>query len=286
MSKANRKNRQRKLGIKANNMRRFCIALLLFFCAAKLVAHSNFIAHCEDMMAVFGFENNTKIFSRSKDTKTNTSWMKVISSDMIDNTSFHHELERRHPNFKISSPNFHRLLFHWGYNAKPWSSQLESYIRKYCKANKLNEEQTIRKFREEIEDEQARRNRKMNELTENVFGFGHGGKDARYAQFFTAMAYNIHLLGDQESEDNHLFDGVASVNYLMGQFVLTLRMLDNRLSKPLEKGITAIKKKYEDPHKKADALMVYLKQNVPAFVKQAQGGSIARRLAKRGIKLK
>ena len=114
-------------------MKRIIFAFLIFTCAISTMAHSSFIAHCEDMMDVFGFEYNIKLFSRSKDTRSNKSWTKFISSDMIDNTMFHRYLERKYPNFKIAMPKYHRLLFHWGYNVEPWSPYLEKIGRASCR---------------------------------------------------------------------------------------------------------------------------------------------------------
>lgn len=263
------------------------VFIIICFIAGVLdnQAHSSFIAHGEDMMEVFGFENNIKLFNRSKDTKTNTSWMKFISSDMIDNTEFHRYLERKYPNFKISTPNYHRMLFHWGYNAEPWSPYLERHIRSYCRLNYLDEESIVTEFKCELKSEQKNRNRKINEETEKLFGFAHGGKDAKYAQFFASMAYNIHLLGDQQT-DNSVFLGVVSTSTLIDQIILSLRMLDNSLSKPLEKQLSVLNNKYVDQHEKADAVMLYLKEAVPPFIKAAQNGSVYRRLEKQGFIIK
>ena len=255
-------------------------------CVINMMAHGSFITHCEDMMDVFGFEYNSKLFSRSKDTKSNTSWTKFISSDMIDNTDFHRHIERKYPNFKIAQPKYHRLLFHWCYNAKPWSPYLERHFRTYCRLYFIEKEETLLKeFKAEVKAEQKRRNRKINETTEKVFGFAHGGVEAKYAQFFASMAYNIHLLGDQQT-DNSEFLGVASTNTLIEQIILSLRMLDASKSKPIERQLSILNRQYSDPHQKADAIMVYLKQAVPNFIKEARGGSIARRLEKKGYKLK
>ena len=252
------------------------------------MAHSSFIAHCEDIMEVFGFEKNAcyqKLFSRNKDLKTNKSWAKFISSDMIDNTNFHRELERQYPKLRLANPNYHRLLFHWPYNAEPWSRYLERHIRTYCRMNYRDEESTIAAIRRELKSEQRRRNRKINEVTENVFGFAHGGVDAKYAQFFASMAYNIHLLGDRQS-DNSVFVGVAETSTLIGQIILSLRMLDASTSRPIERELTIIDKKYGNQQDKADAVMLYLKQVIPSFIKQAKNGSIYRRLESHGFKIK
>lgn len=250
------------------------------------MAHGSLQQHGEDIMAVLGFKicpENFKLFVTTAP-KKNNSWTKIISTDMIDDKVFHKKLEEIHPNFKIASPNRHRLLFHWPYNAIPWTPELERHIRTYCKTYHYDEESTIRTFKDEIKAEQARRNRKMVEVTEKVFGFAHGGRESDYTQFFVAMAYDVHLLGDQQP-DNRVFAGVADVNNLIGQIILTLRLLDKVKCKPLEREITLINKKYTNPQEKADVLMKYLKQSVPSFIKEAQNGIIARRLEKRGFKL-
>lgn len=248
------------------------------------MAHSSFMVHCEDIMEVFGFEYNLKLYSKTN-SSSNTSWTKFISSDMIDNTEFHHKLQNEYPGFIISHPRYHRLLFHWGYNAEPWSPYLEKHVRDYCQLNYQNADSIVLLLKTEIRAEQKKRNKEINDYTERVFGFAHGGTDAKYAQFFASMAYNIHLLGDQQT-DNKVFLGVASTSNLIEQIILSLRMLDNTKSKPIEKKLTEINKQYDDQHKKADAVMLYLKQSVPSFIKNAQRGSIYRRLEKQGFIIK
>lgn len=263
---------------------RALLSIILLFSAINVMAHSSFIEHGEDIVAVFGFEHNIKIFNRSKD-KSNKSWVKIISKDMIDKVDFHKQLEEKYPNLKLAGPNYHRLLFHWGYQAAPWSSALERHIRKYCRDYNLNADDIIISIKNDVKNEQKRRNREMNEVTENVFGFAHGGRDASYANFFITMAYNIHLLGDQQT-DNKNFTGVESVENLIGQFVISLRKFDSVESKSIIQGITKINNEYTNSHEKADALMEYFKRTVPTLIKRAQNGSIARRLESNGIKLK
>lgn len=259
-------------------------SLILIFImgfSLQMNAHPSFLDHCKDMMAVFGFVHNTTLFNKSKDTKSNKSWTKFISSDMIDNTEFHRRLENKYQDLSLSSPDYHRLLFHWCYNAKPWNIYLERHIRTYCRLNRKDEDAIVMAIQEEVLYEQKRRNRKINEKTEIVFGFSHGGVEAKYAQFFASMAYNIHLLGDQMT-DNKVFLGVASTSTIIGQIILSLRMLDGSLSKGIEKQLNILNNKYSDQHEKADAVMLYLKQSVPLFIKSARGGSIYRRLKKLG----
>lgn len=117
---------------------------IVFCCHIDILAHSGFIQHGEDIMAVLGLAHDTRLFNRSKDTKNNSSWVKFISSDMIDNTDFHKELEQDYPGFSIKSPNRHRLLFHWAYDTEPWSDELEVLFREYCEIADRNIESNIR----------------------------------------------------------------------------------------------------------------------------------------------
>lgn len=132
--------------------------------------------------------------------------------------------------------------------------------------------------------EQKRRNKSLNSKTEELFGFAHGGRDAAFARFFAAMAYNIHLLGDYESA-NSIFDGLCGLNNLIGMIVVEIRNLDNKASKEIIKGITQINNTVKDDQEKTDKLMAYLKVNLPKFISKAQNGSIKRRLEKKDFYL-
>lgn len=254
----------------------------------NVYAHNGFIQHCEDIMDVFGFEYNLKLFSRSKDTKSNQSWTKFISSDMIDNTKsdFHNQLDRDYPGLNISHPRNHRLLFHWAYEAEPWNTELEKFIRNYCEKYDLNIESNIRVFKAKIKSEQARRNRLIIQKTEQIFRLAQdddkGGTKSVYSHFLASMAYNVHILGDYTS-DNKVLTGLYPFDKLVGQFVDELRRLDYSKSKDVVRGITQINHKNIDDRYKADELMLYLKLHIPAFIKKARNGSFKRLLENRGF---
>ena len=258
--------------------------LILLLSVLNGYAHSGFIQHCEDIMSVLGFKDNPKLFSRSKDTKNNQSWTKYISSDMIDNTKsdFHKQLDRDYPGLNISHPRYHRLLFHWAYDAEPWNIDLERLIRNYCETYDLNIESNIRVFKAKMRSEQSRRNRLIIQKTEQTFGFAHGGTERVYSHFLASMAYNIHILGDYTS-DNTVLSGLYAFDKLIGQFVDELRKLDYAKSKDIVRGITRINSKNIKPQEKADELMLYLKLHTPAFIKEARNGSFKRLLENRGF---
>lgn len=255
-------------------MRQHIILLLTTFISClDVCAHSGFILHGEDIMAVLGLANDSKLFNRSKDTKNNHSWVKFISSDMIDDTSFHKQLEEKHNGFKIKSPNTHRLLFHWAYDTEPWSDELERKVREYCDVYDLNVESNIRIFKAEILSEQRRRNREIIKKTKEVFKF----EERLYAHFFASMAYNIHILGDYMT-DNSVLEGLYAFDKLIGRIVVGLRNLDFVNSKPLVKGITRINNQNINIQEKANLMMEYLKAEVPSFLKRARNGSVKRKL--------
>lgn len=261
------------------------ILILCIMCGGiiEAFAHSGFIQHGEDIIAVLGLEYNTKIFSRSKDA-SNSSWVKFISSDMIDNTDFHKEIESRYPGFSIKGPKRHRLLFHWAYDTEPWNDEFESLFVEYCEIQDLNIESNLRILRSEMVTEQRRRNRLIEEKTREVFGFEEGGKEGRiYTHFFSSMAYNIHILGDYTS-DNTILDGLFGFDKLIGRIVVELRNLDYANSKSIVNGITQINKKNIDVQKKADLLMAYLKQEVPHFIQKAGNGSLKRKIEGQGYR--
>ncbi len=256
------------------------ITLLLSFTVLSAYAHGGWEEHARDVMTVFGFEwDARKAFNNGaiKD------WIKFISSDMIDNVDFHKKLAHNHPGFQdISNANKHRILFHWGYDAKPWNAEIEEEVKTYCEQYDLNFESNLRVFKSEIRDEQRRRNREINNRTETLFGFAHGGKDASYARFFAAMTYNIHILGDYTS-DNTQLRGLQELNTLIGQIITELRNFDDVQSKLITRKLTTINRTGVDNQLKADELLACLKRTVPQFLKTANNGAIYNRLVRKGF---
>ncbi len=256
------------------------IALLFSFTVLSAYAHSSWEEHARDVMAVFGLEwDARKAFNNGaiKD------WIKFISSDMIDNVGFHKQIAHNHPGFQdISNANKHRILFHWGYNAEPWNIEIEKEVRAYCEQYDLNIESNLRVFKSEIRDEQRRRNREINNRTETLFGFAHGGKDASYARFFAAMAYNVHILGDYTS-DNTQLRGLQDLDALIGQIITELRNFDDVQSKLIIKELTTINRTSVGKQLKADELLACLKRTVPQFLKTANNGAIYSRLVRKGF---
>lgn len=253
--------------------------MFVFFTYIGAYPHSG-EHHMFDMMAVLGLDVNTSDRPNHKNEKAKI-WCKYITNDLIDNTSFHDKLYEKY-GISFRGARLHRYLFHWGYDAVPWSSAIESKIKEQASKTKYTSEYLIKEIRSDLKDEQKRRNKNLNTKTEELFGFAHGGKDGDYARFFASMAYNIHLLGDYESA-NTIFAGLCKLEDLVGMFVVEIRNFDNKNSKDIIKGITRINNTFNDDQQKADKMMAYLKINLPKFISNAQNGSIKRRLEKNGF---
>lgn len=270
-----------------------CTLTFLLLLVPNIWCHGSWTYHKDDMMAVLGFDPN---FMGNEPL---TEWMRYISSDLIDKTDFHKYIKSK---YGIDYTSYrHRYLFHWGYDSKPWNNNIERRIRQYCEQNDKDVEQYTQAIQDEIRQEQKRRNRELNKRTEDLFGFAHGGRDAQYARFFAAMAYDVHILGDYEP-DNTLLGGLQNFDSLIGHIETLLRTIDPQVAKPYIKGIRAINNGLDDPKEikvasrscnlksnnsqqvKACKLMAYLKINIPKFIDKACNGSIKRRVENKGFK--
>ena len=236
--------------------------------SVRIDAHPSVDAHVRDMYAVFGFARGNGEL---------TKWMEFISSDMIDNTEFHYKLYEKY-GYMCYSPSKHRLLFHWGFNSKPWSRALENDIRCYALQSKWNASLLVTLIRIEVKMEQIRRNRLVNRKTEDLFGFGHGGTDARFANFFASIAYDVHLLGDYVPGNSRI-EILEDLDAVVEDIIARVNRIDPVEGKRMVNILKHITDR--DIQKKAEKLMVCLKEEMPKFIKKARRGSIYRRLEKR-----
>ena len=241
-------------------------------------AHPNKAMHVEEIRSALGFEPNADI----------DEWLGFISSNMIDqHNPFYTQLTERFPGFKCK----HRLLFHWNFNGKPWSAGLERRIEAYARAIYGAEHyrdslpRLEAEFLEVLRAEQKRRNGLINAMTEELFGFASGGRDASYANFFAAMAYDLHLLGDYMT-DNRDLNGLVDFDLLIGGIITTLTRLDAAQSKSITGEIRRLNKSDKGVQERADDIMAMLQQRLPEFIKSAQDGSIRRRIEKKGYKFR
>ena len=250
---------------------------LLFLIQLTSFAHDSWQQHADDMYEVFGFERDDRL----------TSWMKFVSSVLIDNNNadcafddsgkpfnFYDYLQEKYPEFQCK----HRLLFHWGYNSRPWTKYLQNKVEYYGWSEKM-----IKDFQNDLIAEQKRRNAFANEYTENVFAYGHGGKEARIARALISIAYDVHLLGDYEPDNTDL-DGLQEIESVVGDIINNLNVLDKQESASLCKQLRAISLSQNyNIQDKASALLDLLKKDVNNILKTADDGLIAKHLQEQGF---
>ncbi len=253
------------------------VCILSFFSYGPLFAHSSFDLHKKDFYSVLGFCEDQQV----------SEWMRQISSKMIDGyrgvelpeyggLNFYDYLKSEFPGFKCK----HRLLFHWGYNSRPWNDGLQA------KVNALpwgKDPAEVKRFQNALVKEQKRRNAEANDMTEKLFGFASGGKDASYANAMISVVYDVHLLGDY-TPDNKDFDGVQDFRSVVGDLIDSVRKLDYEKSKPLVKKIQSVANDEAlSVHVRAEKLLKLLSSDFPPFLKSAQDGALAARFKKKGI---
>lgn len=249
----------------------------LFISQISALAHGTWQQHADDMYQVFGFERNEEL----------TNWMRFVSSTLIDNYNadcafsdsaqpfnFYSYLQEKYPDFQCK----HRYLFHWGYNSKPWTTYLENKVHYYGWSDK-----TIADFQQDLVVEQKRRNGFANEYTENVFGYAHGGKEARIARVLISIAYDVHILGDYEP-DNIDLDGLQDIGSVVGDIINNLNALDGQQSSLLTKEIRKASQTQDvDLQTKATVLLNLLKDGFSDLLQKAQDGNIASHLKSKGF---
>ena len=250
----------------------------LFTLQSSLLAHGSWQEHAEDMYNVFGFERNDEL----------TNWMKFVSSVLIDNNNteyafsddgkafdFYAYLQEKYPDFQCK----HRLLFHWGYNSRPWSPYLQDKVEDYGWS-----EEMIKEFQADLIAEQKRRNGYANKHTEDVFGFAHGGKEARIARVLISIAYDVHILGDYEPDNSDL-DGLQDLGAVVGDIINNLKALDRKQSSALCKQLRKASQSQEyELQDKASVLLNLLKDNFSILLQNADNGEIAAHLNARGFR--
>lgn len=252
------------------------VSLFIFHLSAS--AHASWQQHAEDMYEVFGFAENEEL----------TNWMRFVSSVLIDNNNsdtafskdgtsfdFYSHLQEKYPDFRCK----HRLLFHWGYNSRPWTPYLQEKVESYGWS-----EEMIQNFQADLIAEQKRRNGFANEYTENVFGFAHGGKEARIARILISIAYDVHLLGDYEPDNTDL-DGLQDIGAVVGDIINNLNALDKQQSRDLIKQLRKISQGQQyELQKKSSALLSLLKENFSSILQNADEGRVAIHLNNQGFR--
>ena len=79
-------------------------------------------------------------------------------------------------------------------------------------------------------------------------------------------------------------NGLVEFDVLIGGIITTITRLDAVEGKTLVNAIRSLNKSGKDVQQRADDIMALMQAQLPAFIKQAQGGSIKRRIESWGYK--
>ena len=265
--------------------RYFLPAILYIIAAISASAHGSGDVHVREMYSVLPFAAQDN-GNATPENQPIAEWLGMITSDLIDNywgkpyeafdgKTFYDYL-RDDFGFRCK----HRLLFHWGFNSRPWSDDLEKKISKY---GWYSDAETVAHFKQAFVTEQARRNRQANNATEQLFGLSSSGKESTWANGIIAIMYDVHLLGDWLLDDNRDFDGVKPPSMVAGDIVNALRRIDSKQSKALESALTKITRSAPDEHQMAVMMIAKLQEMLPEFLLQANDGALKRKFEKKGF---
>lgn len=256
-------------------MKKQLIIILLFIVSVPLSAHKSWTFHAQDMYEVLQMEDNPLL----------TSWMKYISSDLIDGydavkaytiegeeVKFGEYIKYKYPG--LSFP--HRYLYHWGFNSRPWTKDWDEKVSDW-------DETDIKALQADLIAEQKRRNGLANEKTENLFQLGHGGKEARIANVLISIVYDAHVLGDYEP-DNKLLEGLQDISSVVGDIISRCNALDKVAAKDLVKQLKAVSNNNQlDIQDKALQLNIVLKEGFSSFLQVADSGFVKQHLEECGF---
>lgn len=251
-----------------------CI-ILSCISALPLSAHKSWTFHAQDMYEVLQLEDNPQL----------TSWMKYISSDLIDGydavkvytidgeeVKFRKYIKYKYPELSIP----HRYLYHWGFNSRPWTKDWDEKVSDWNEAD-------IKALQADFIAEQKRRNGIANEKTENLFQLGHGGKEARIANILISIVYDTHVLGDYEP-DNKLLEGLQDITSVVDDIISRCNALDKEAAKDLVKKLKVVLNDSQiDVQDKALQLNIVLKEVFSSFIQIAHGGSVKQHLKAYGF---
>ena len=263
----------------------FSIMLLGICSSICSYAHGNGNIHVREMYSVLPFKSDLN-GSVVYENKAIEKWLGMITSDLIDNywgkecPEFNNKCFYDYLRDEFGFRCKHRLLFHWGFNARPWTDELEKKISNY---DWYSDSKTVERFKQAFIIEQARRNRQANEWTERTFGLASSGKESAWANGLIALMYDIHLLGDWEPDDNSDFDGVTPPSRIAGDIVNALRRIDASRSHQIERALSDIVKLSDDECTMAVQMIKVLQEMLPSFLLTANDGALRSKFEKKGF---
>lgn len=254
-------------------MHKLCFILLYLlipfnFPSAKSFGKGEKAGHEADAYSVFPFARSEAI----------SDWFQAVHKtiDYPYNAYFKGLRDAPHSNFSWGSYG-HRLFFHWGFNGRPWTPQIQERVD-LCGWDS----QTIDLFQKKLIDEQARRNKIIMTATSEALHLGMSGQLREYTNAFASILYDTHLLGDYTTtriepllELNTVIDDIETALYRK------LKGGDDALR--INKMLDRMKKKYSAPRARAEKVLQLLQMELPGMILKAQGGYFKRNFQEYGI---
>lgn len=227
--------------------------------------------HEADAYSVLPFERNVKI----------SAWFEVIHKtiDYPYNKYFSGLRNPPHQNFSWGKYG-HRLFFHWGFNSKPWSPQMEECIS-LCGWNA----NTIQLFKNKIITEQARRNKLVMEETARILSFGMSGQMRSYANGFASIVYDTHILGDYATTKQAPLQDINAVIDDI-KFATFDKLRGGEAAKRINKKLDKTKVDYKDRKKRAKKVLEILQEDLPSMILTANNGFFKKHFTEIGYELK
>lgn len=174
----------------------------------------------------------------------------------------------------------HRIFFHWGFNSRPWSPQIEEKVLE-CHWDKT----TTDLFKKKLVEEQARRNRFVMERTCQILQLGMSGVLREYSNGFASLVYDTHLLGDYSTKQKA---PLQNLNLVIDDIKVALyrKLKGGSVALAINKRLDLTKTLYSDPEERARKVLGILQQDVPEMILNAQDGYFRKHFKACKIKLK
>jgi len=257
-------------------MQKHSLILLLLFIpifslSAKSFAKGEKTGHEADAYSVFPFERSNSI----------SDWFEAVHKtiDYPYNAYFKGLRDAPHTNFSWGSYG-HRLFFHWGFNGRPWTPQIQERVD-LCGWDK----QTIGLFQKKLIDEQARRNKIIMTATSEALHLGMSGQLREYSNAFASILYDTHLLGDYTTTR---IEPLLNLNAIIDDIKTALfrKLKGGNEALRINKLLENTKKQYPNSRIRAAKVLQLLQKEVPGLILSAQDGYFRRHFQGCGLQLR
>lgn len=238
---------------------------------AKSFGKGEKYGHETDAYSVFPFERSIEI----------TNWFEAVHKTIDYPYNAYFKGARDFPHQKFSWGSYgHRLFFHWGFNGRPWTPQIQERVE-LCKWDN----KTIEAFKNKLIAEQARRNKIIMTETSKALKLGMSGHLRDYTNAFASLLYDTHLLGDYTTTKieplldlNLVIDDIKSALYR--------KLKGGKQALQINKTLDSYKIKYIDPRVRAAKVLELMQKEVPSLILSVQYGYFKKHFEKCGIQLK